>query len=167
MTESRSIRPVGQTRPVSVVARLKSLGNRVRRAVASEESGSAVIEFVMLGVVLLVPLVYLILAAGQIQAASYAAVGAADHAAHAFANAPDESSGAARARDAATRASQNMGISPGATEFEYSCAPGCMQHDGTVTVVVTVSIELPLMPPGVDAAVGSVNADSTRLFGGL
>lgn len=166
MTEPTNGRPAPRPR-ATLTGRLKSLGARAGRSLACDDSGSAVIEFIMLGVVLLVPLVYLILAAGQIQAASYAAVGAADHAAHAFANAPDEASGAARAQDAATRASQNMGISAGATAFEYSCAPGCMQHDATVTVVVTISIELPLLPPGVDAAVGSVNADATRIFGGL
>ncbi|GHD08802.1 hypothetical protein GCM10008096_20850 [Zhihengliuella salsuginis] len=137
------------------------------RALASDESGSAVVEFIMLGVVLLVPLVYLILTAGQIQAASYAAVGAADHAAHAFANARDESSGAARAHDAATRAGENMGFSAESVTIDYSCTPGCMQRDGTVTVAVSIDIELPLMPPGVDAGVGAVDADATRIFGGL
>ena len=38
-----------------------------------DDRGSAVVEFVTLGVLLLVPLVYLVLAMGRVQAATYAA----------------------------------------------------------------------------------------------
>ena len=42
-------------------------------------------EFIFASTVLLIPMVYLILAAGQLQGGSYAVVGAADHAAKVFA----------------------------------------------------------------------------------
>ena len=51
----------------------------------ANEDGSAAVEFVFLGVLLLIPLVYLILTAGQVQGAAYAMVGAAEHAAKVYA----------------------------------------------------------------------------------
>lgn len=167
MTERQPQRGTRSEALATVVRRVGRLRARALRSLVDEESGSAVVEFIMLGVILLVPLVYLILTAGQIQAASYAAVGAADHAAHAFATARDESTGAAKAQDAAARAGQNMGFSAEAVTMGYSCTPGCMQRDGTVTVEVSIDIQLPLLPPGVDAGVGAVGADATRIFGGL
>lgn len=148
-----------------------SRGHRVpagqRLSKLKDDAGSAVVEFIMLGVLLLVPLVYLILTAGQIQGASYAAVGAADHAAHAFAQATTEEEGAAWARDAADRAASNMGISSDAVDLTYVCSPQCMERDAVVTVSITVALDLPLMPPGVNVSIGSVDAEATRLFGGI
>ncbi|WP_309082041.1 hypothetical protein [Zhihengliuella sp.] len=133
----------------------------------SDEAGSAIVEFTMLGVLLLVPLVYVVLAAGQLQAASYAAVAAADHGAQVFAMAPGESAGAARANDAVQRAVANMDLGTDGAEMTYRCHDGCMSRDGSVTVTVRVPVPLPLLPPGVQTSVGSVSAESTRVFGTL
>ncbi|GAB3753755.1 hypothetical protein GCM10027591_02460 [Zhihengliuella somnathii] len=152
--------------PASAGQHLRSLAGRIRSRL-NDDAGSAVVEFIMLGVLLLVPLVYVILTAGQIQGASYAAVGAADHAAHAFVQAATEEEGAAWARDAADRAASNMGISSDAVDLTYACSPQCMERDAVVTVSITVAFDLPLLPPGVNVSVGSVDAESTRLFGGI
>ncbi|MBG6083685.1 hypothetical protein [Zhihengliuella flava] len=132
-----------------------------------DDAGSAMVEFTMLGVLLLVPLVYLILTASQIQAASYAAVGAADHAAHAFVQAASEEEAQEWAHDAAQRAAENMGVSGQRVDFSYTCHPTCMDRDAVVTVTITVDLDLPLTPPGVDMRVGTIDAQATRIFGGI
>ena len=48
------------------------------------EEGSAVVEFVALAVLLLIPIIYLILTVGRLQAASYAVSTAAREAARAY-----------------------------------------------------------------------------------
>ena len=54
---------------------------RQRRGRLAAEDGSASVEFLALSVILLVPLVYLMVFASQIQAAAFGAVAAADQAA--------------------------------------------------------------------------------------
>ncbi|MET1035182.1 MAG: hypothetical protein ABWX68_08115 [Arthrobacter sp.] len=125
------------------------------------ERGSAVVEFVFLGVVLLIPVVYLIITASQMQAASYAAVGAADHAAKVFATARTEGSGAAGARDAVDRAVGNMGLGAGSATMEYRCSGPCLDPGTTVTVRVSIAVGLPLLPPGMEAGVGTASSEAT------
>ncbi|MEE1622172.1 hypothetical protein ACQ7DA_13460 [Zafaria sp. J156] len=139
-------------------ARLVGAARRLRDG----EQGSAVIEFVFLGVVLLVPLAYLIITASQVQAASYAAVGAADHAAKVFVGAPDEATARARAQDAAARGASAMGLPASSATLSYSCSGPCLEPGTTVTVEVEVAIELPLLPPGVNAGIGSASATATH-----
>lgn len=129
---------------------------------AAGERGSAIVEFVFLGVLLLIPIVYFVITASQLQAASYAAVGAADHAAKVFVGAATESEGAAKANDAAGRAVANMGIDGGAASLNYSCSGPCLQSGTTVTVSVKVELALPFLPPGLDARVGSASSTSTH-----
>ncbi|GAA3692213.1 hypothetical protein GCM10022377_00690 [Zhihengliuella alba] len=161
MTDDTLVGPARVCRPTG---RRTNPGPRI---VWRDDAGSAIVEFTMLGVLLLVPLVYLVLAASQLQAASYAAVAAADHGAQVFAVAPDEPSGAARAGDAVQRAVANMELGTNEAEMTYRCHGGCMSRDGAVTVTVHVPVPLPLLPAGVEASVGSVSAESTRVFGTL
>ncbi|MFB0833299.1 hypothetical protein ACX8Z9_00075 [Arthrobacter halodurans] len=142
------------------------MGEKSRPAPATaggraRERGSAVVEFVFLGVVLLIPVVYLIITASQLQAASYAAVGAADHAAKVFVAARSEGAGSASARDAVERAVGNMGLGAGSATMEYRCSGPCLDPGTTVTVRVSVAIGLPLMPPGMGEGIGTASSEST------
>ena len=67
-----------------------------------DESGTALVEFVWLAILLIVPLLYIVLAAFDTQRAAYAASSAARSAGRAFVTAPDQATGYARA-DAAVR----------------------------------------------------------------
>ena len=64
------------------------------------ESGTALVEFVWLAILLIVPLLYIVLAAFDTQRAAYAASSAARSAGRAFVTAPDQASGYARAEAA-------------------------------------------------------------------
>ncbi|MBV1780436.1 hypothetical protein KRR55_15065 [Paeniglutamicibacter sp. ABSL32-1] len=138
-------------------------GNRqAGREQHGPQSGSSIIEFIFLVVLLLVPLVYLVVGAAQVQAASYAAVGAADHAAKVFVTAQSEGQGRARAADAVQRAAANMQIGPGRTNFSYSCQGTCLSAGSTVTVRVSIETVLPLLPQGWSWRTGNVGSNATQ-----
>ena len=73
------------------------------------DEGSAIVEFVFLSVLLLIPLVYLVLTVAQGQAGAFAVSLASREAGRAFATAPDDASGEARAQAAAQLAFQDYG----------------------------------------------------------
>lgn len=143
---------------------VSSVLNRLRQAwsnVRSEEHGSSMVEFIFLGVLLLVPVTYLIISASQLQAASFAAVGAADHAARTFAAADTESEGAARARNAVDVALGNLDVDAHAATMDYRCSPACLKPGSTVSVDVSIRVRLPFMPPGVDLDFGRSSSSAT------
>lgn len=120
-----------------------------------DDRGSAVVEFVVLGVVLLLPVVYLVLTVGRIQAGTYAVDGAARAAARAYTAAPEEGLGAARAL-AAVRVSlldQGFDVDPASvTVVECSASP-CLTPSATVAVRVSLDVVLPGVPAFVDRVV--------------
>ena len=139
----------------------------MRRSSRSREDGSAAIEVLVLGVLLLVPLVYLVLTVAALQGAAFAAEGAARQAARTIALAASDAEGR-RAADAAVEvALADWRIAPGATAVEVVCAPqpdDCITPRGTVEVRVRVAAALPLLPPAVAAGTpGAVPVDATAL----
>lgn len=116
------------------------------RPSAGGEQGSAVVEFVFLGVLLLVPLVYLVLTLARVQAGSYAVVAAAREAARAYVTADSEEQAPGRARAAASVAFADLGFEQTGT-VELSCpASPCLTPEGVVTARATVVVPLPLVP---------------------
>ena len=69
-------------------------GACARRAACGDDGGSAIVEFVFLAVLLMVPLVYVLLTVFQVQGASYAVSSAAREAGRIYATRSDESIGA-------------------------------------------------------------------------
>ena len=64
---------------------------------SSSDAGNAVVEFLAVTVLFLVPIVYLVLVLGRLQAATFAAQGAAREAGRAFTTAAGPDDGARRA----------------------------------------------------------------------
>jgi hypothetical protein len=129
------------------------VGRRV--GLAGDDRGSAVVEFVTLGVLLVVPLVYLVLAMGRVQAATYAADGSARAAARAFVLAPTEDEATDRARAAVRLGLRDQGFDvddAGALHVSCSLRP-CLTPGGEVVATVTVDVVLPGVPAGVDGVV--------------
>lgn len=113
------------------------------------EEGSASLEFITAGVILLVPLVYLVLVLSALQAGALAAEGAARQAARAFVLAGDEASAREAAGRAILVALADYGIDAGAGEWGVDCSdgtPGCLVRGETVTVSMRVSVGLPFVP---------------------
>jgi Flp pilus assembly protein TadG len=127
-----------------------------RRRLA-DDRGSASLEFLTVGLILLVPLVYLVLALGQIQHAVLGIEGASRHAARAIAQADTHEAGLAAADRAIQVAIADAGLEPDGVRVGIICAPSpeaCGTPRGTVTVQIDASVPLPLAPPVVQLDVG-------------
>lgn len=112
------------------------------------ERGSAAIEFLGAGLLLLVPLVYLVVALAQVWAAAFAVEGAAREAARAVVTAESTAHGAQRARAATELALADQGFDVDAAsllELECSHDP-CLTPGATVGVQVGYEVPLPLAP---------------------
>ncbi|WP_156996416.1 TadE family protein [Knoellia aerolata] len=110
------------------------------------EEGSAIVEFVFLGVLLLVPMVYLVMSVGRVQAGSYAVTTAAREAGRAFVTAESGEDAAGRAESAAAIAFADQGFA-GLGSLQVSCgASPCLTPDARVETTARVRVPLPLVP---------------------
>ena len=113
------------------------------------DDGSAALEFITAGFLLLIPLVYLVLAMADIQGGALAVEGASRQAARVFVQAGDSGSAQARARTAVDFALDDFGLGNVASTVKISCRPNravCLTRRGLVTVTVTARVPLPLVP---------------------
>lgn len=112
----------------------------------ADDDGSASLEFLTVGLVLLVPTVYLVLAVSTIQAAAFAVEGAARQAARVFVQAPDLASAQASAERALAFALADHGIDEEA-DLSVTCeVEACLVRQAFVTVDIDLSVALPLVP---------------------
>lgn len=134
----------------------ESLAARVRRmlrtavAVARDDSGSASLEFITVGVLLLVPTVYLVLALSALESASFGVEGAARQAARVFVQSASEGAAESAARTAIQVTLADYGLDAQNARVAISCRPNpadCLTRRGFVTVTITTTVPLPLMPP--------------------
>jgi len=130
------------------------------------ESGRASLEFLVFGVALLIPVMFLGMSFASIQGATVAAQGASDQAARVFVQQPGLAEASSRAETAAAVALRNHGVDSVA-RLELFCEPSpCLSPGSTVTI--RVSVEAPLFTssflPGVlGAETVTVSAESTRI----
>ena len=113
------------------------------------EDGTALVEFVWLAVLLIVPLLYIVLAVFDTQRTAYAASAAARSAGRAFLTAPDQASAYARAEAAARLAFHDQGLDRAPLRLRISCRPdprACLSPGSVVTASVGASVALPLVP---------------------
>ncbi len=113
------------------------------------DRGSASLEFITAGVLLLVPLVYLVLVCGRVQAASLAAEGAVRQAARVFVTAESLPLANARAEQAVGDALADFSFRRADATASIRCTPvasACLTSRNWVTVAVTVDVVLPFVP---------------------
>ena len=125
-----------------------TLRERYLPRLATEDSGNAVLEFLFLAVLLMVPLVYLLLTVFTVQRAAYAVSSASREAGRVFVAADSAALGRARAEQATAVVLRDSGLSaqPGGLDLTCSAQP-CLTPGATVTVVLTYAVDLPLAPP--------------------
>lgn len=119
------------------------------RCFRDDERGNASLEFITAGIVLLLPMVYLVLVLASIQGGSLAAESAARQAARVYVQAPTDAQATAEAQNAAAFALADYGIDTSGLAMAIGCEPQprrCLTRRGTVTVDVTVTVPLPLLP---------------------
>jgi hypothetical protein len=128
------------------------------------EDGRAVVEFVFLGILMLLPLLYLVLTAARLQAASFAASLASREAGRAFVTGRDDADASERAHAAARLAFEDFAFERGAG-LELACdGSPCLRPEGTVTARTSIAVQLPLIPDFISGRVPStVTISSTHL----
>ena len=138
--------------------------SRLRRR--RDESGTALIEFIWLGLLLLVPLVYVMLSVFDAQRGAFAASSASRAAGRAFVLAPDQKTGEARAKEAARVALEDQGVEYGDADVDIDCEPrpdDCLTSGSVITVEVVVQQPLPLVPSALGDSAPSVRLTSTHV----
>lgn len=108
------------------------------------DAGTAVVEVLVLGTGLLVPLVYTAVSLAQVQAAAHAATSAAREAARVYSLAATPADGYRRARAVTSLLLADAGIDP--VRPVVRCAGGCLQPGSRVDVSVAVPVAMPLVP---------------------
>ena len=103
-----------------------------RRIRACDDEGSALVEFVGLSVLLILPVVYVLLAAFSVQRSAFAVTQAAREAGRAYATAPSVSAARERAAYAARLALDSQGVGAAASVRYAPAGSGCgrSQADG-------------------------------------
>lgn len=114
------------------------------------ERGSAALEFILMALVLLVPLVYLVVALGLIQGQSLGAEAGARHVARAVSTAVGEDDARARADRVLAAVVDEYGMDAASVDLSMTCAPApsaCPEPGATLVVTLRTRVALPLVPP--------------------
>ncbi|GAA4091986.1 hypothetical protein ACFFOS_23945 [Nocardioides kongjuensis] len=115
----------------------------------SDERGSGLVEMVWLGLLLLLPLLWVVLSVFEVQRGSFGVSGAARAAARAYALAPDDAAGLQRARAVAEQALADQGLRGVPLDVTVTCSPyprACHSGTSVITVRVASAVDLPLLP---------------------
>lgn len=130
------------------------------------ERGSASVEFLTAGLLLLLPLIALVLVLGRIQAGAFAVEAAAAQAARAIAVAEDPVAGREAAELAVAFALDDHGFARDEAAVVVACAPAgpCPSRDGAVTVRVELEVSILPLPGllGASPPAVTVAASATR-----
>lgn len=113
-----------------------------------DERGSALVELTWLGLLLLVPLLWIVLSVFEVQRGAFAVSGAARAAGRAYSLAPSDGVGEARAEAAARQVLVDHGIGEQPLGMSVTCAPAgdCHAPGAMVTVELRSRVDLPLLP---------------------
>ena len=129
------------------------------------DEGSAAVEFLAVGVLLLVPLLYLVLCLGRVQAATFAAEAGAREASRVLATTPGQDVATRRAEAEVALALQDQGFTAGPGSLVLDCdASPCRTPQARIAATVSVAVALPLVPEFLARAVPtSVDVDVRRV----
>ncbi|MET4157732.1 TadE family protein [Agromyces sp. PvR057] len=142
----------------------RSTERRGLRAVRllGDESGSASLEFLTVGLILLVPIVYLVVSMSAIQAGAFAVEGAARHAARLAADGAGSAGTPAAVERAVRITLEDFGVDADTASVDLSCETATCDTPGErIDVVVRARVALPLVPDVLDlGGTGSVPVES-------
>ncbi|NTV39600.1 MAG: pilus assembly protein [Demequinaceae bacterium] len=123
-----------------------------------DDEGAAVVEFIALSLLLLVPLIYLVVTLSRIQAGAFAAEGAAHEAArtavvtgvssreHGASKDVAMAAGASRAQAAVALTADDFGFDPDDATLVLKCEGQCLEPGGNLGAQVTIVVTLPGIP---------------------
>ena len=122
---------------------------RPRPADRRDDRGSALVELSWLGILLLVPMLWIVMSVFEVQRGAFAVSAAARAAGRAYALADDDAQGRARAEAAARLALADQGVGDQPLSVSVSCRPfpqDCHAGTSVITVRIGSRVDLPLMP---------------------
>lgn len=120
---------------------------RCREGNEGKERGSAVIEFIVIGTLVLIPLAYIAQCVMVVQAAATASSMAVREAGRAFVSADTPAEARVRAVAAARLALGDQGFSLPASALSVDCSDSpCLAPESTVQVELAWSVDLPWLP---------------------
>jgi Flp pilus assembly protein TadG len=130
-----------------------------------DEHGSALVELSWLGILLVLPMLWIVMSVFEVQRGAFGVSAAARAAARAYALAPDDPSGLVRAREAARVALDDQGVHGVTPDVRVTCTPypgDCHQGTSVITVAVHSRVVLPLMPSALGGNRPSFALDATQ-----
>lgn len=135
-----------------------------------DERGSALVELVWLGLLLLVPMLWIVLSVFEVQRGAFAVSAAARAAGRAYALAPTDADGERRAQAVARVALDDQGLTGSTFDVRVTCRPyphDCHTGTSVITVLISSQVDLPLMPSvlGGDAPSFALDASHTVPIG--
>lgn len=124
---------------------------------ARNDEGSAALEFITVGVILLVPLAYLVITLGSVQETLLGAEAAARHTARVIGQAEDAGAAAERGDAVLAGVIEEYGMDAENVDVSMTCTPvgsECPSAGATVIITVSTHVSLPFVPEifGLDRA---------------
>ncbi|WP_121254858.1 hypothetical protein [Nocardioides ferulae] len=138
-------------------------GRRRRRR--PDERGSALVEFTWLGILLLIPMVWIVMSVFEVQRGAFGVSAAARAAGRAYALAPDDAEGQRRAEQVARQALADQGLDDAPLRVKVSCSPfpgDCHAGTSVITVRIESQVDLPLLPDFLGGGAPSFALDATH-----
>ncbi len=118
-----------------------------------EEAGSALVEFCWVGLILFIPITWIVLSVFEVQRGAFAVNGAARAAARAYALAPDDTIGYARAKAVVAQTLADQGGEGQVAAVKVTCTPfpdDCHAGTSLITVHLKSGVALPFLPAILD-----------------
>lgn len=136
----------------------------------SDERGTALVELTWLGLLLLVPMLWILLSVFEVQQGALGVSTAARSAGRAYALAPNDVVGQARAEAAVRLALDDQGLAGEPFTLRVTCEPvpaDCHTGTSVITVRVATQVRIPLLPDalGGDAPAFALDATHTVPIG--
>jgi Flp pilus assembly protein TadG len=129
------------------------------------EHGTALVELTWLGVLLLIPMLWIVVSVFEVQRGAFAVSAAARAAGRAYALAPTDAEGADRARLVARQALADQGLDDAPLTVTVTCTPyphNCHQGTSVITVRIGSRVELPLLPAVLGGRAPTFALDATH-----
>lgn len=144
---------------------MRSRHERAKDERAKDEQGSALVELTWLGILLLIPMLWIVLSVFEVQRGAFAVTAAARAAGRAYALAPTDAEGRQRAAQVARQAMADQGLASSPLDVSVSCTPyprDCHRGTSVITVRIESRVDLPLMPDVLGGGAPSFALDASH-----
>lgn len=138
--------------------------SRLRRRCPGGDGGNAIVEFVYLAILMMIPLAYLLLTVFRVQGAAYAVSSATREAGRVFVTS-ESNEAEARATTAASIVMADSGLDLAAGQLSVSCsARPCLTPGANVEVAISFEVALPFLPRFLDGTLpASIHVEGRHL----